>query len=126
MNLRFLPLSLLLAFSFACPQERSKSRHSAASLVGTYTANSREINGTIVLREDGTYLHTFTQNNQPQREEGHWTAITDTSGTAIVFDGFTPDWMDRGQTKWIPYIEKQGGRVAISADPDKAGYFVKQ
>jgi len=99
------------------------------SVAGEYVANHNFGRDVIVVRDDGTYVHTFVASNgSRQKESGRWELDRDPQGDMISFSGFTPSWDGRTRIPgiWPARMETSFGRIRLRVNDDLDLYYQRR
>jgi len=116
-----------MAFALlACSSTVSRSE-----LVGNYSANVRVGTDTLVLREDGSYVHSHSIPGEAATEQaGTWLLEPRAAdGTRVTFDRFTFEiepYKSAGAGLWPALVAKHFGKIRLTINEDMGLYYTKQ
>lgn len=107
------------------------SKVTRQELVGVFFANLPNENDTLDLREDGTYVHSFSSGDTSASSQGgRWMIEPESDGeTRITFDHFV---LAIGPHKssspgfWPASAEKRFGKVRLIINDDMGLYYAKK
>jgi hypothetical protein len=93
-------------------------------LPGTYVANSLNGDDTIVVTQDGTYIHSYAYGGSSSVHSGGWTMEPENDGeTRVTFDHFIPSHGPSRPLKpgawafWPASVEKKWGAIHQARKP---------
>jgi hypothetical protein len=118
---------LLMAFALlAC-----SSRVSRAELVGKYSANVSLCTDTLVLREDGSYVHSHSLPGKTVTEQtGTWLLEPRAAnGTIVAFERFVFEIEHLKSARpglWPAFVERRFGKLRFIINEDMGLYYTKQ
>ena len=104
---------------------------SRAELVGNYSANVPVGTDTIVLREDGSYVHGHSFPGKTATEQaGTWLLEPPgVDGTRVTFERFIFEiepLKSEGSGFWPALAEKRFGKARLCINEDMGLYYTKQ
>ena len=116
-----------MAFALlACSSAVSRSE-----LVGNYSANVPVGTDTLVLREDGSYVHSHSiPGRTPTQQEGTWLLEPPAAdGTIVTFQRFVVEVEPLKSARpgiWPAFVERHFGKLRLTINEDMGLYYTKQ
>jgi hypothetical protein len=104
---------------------------SRTELIGPYTANVSEGTDSILMREDGSYVHAYSRPGEAVKEQlGTWMLEPQHGGdTRVTFDHFDfgiEPYKSAGTGFWAAVVTKRFGKIRLTINEDMGLYYTKR
>ncbi len=103
--------------------------YSRIELTGAYTLKVGHGTGILVLKSDGSYIHTFQRSGgSSTTAEGHWKLESLDAGPTVALDDFhrLPGEVSGGAGYYLLPIESFFGEICLMTNEDNNECYVKR